>query len=281
MNFYIDFEATQYTQRIISIGCVSEMGETFDMLVKPPKKEKITKFITTLTGITNDQLINAPTANEAFAALGKWIEQSGSGPHTFYCYGDMDKTFLGRTMNDIQDFYALGVATTIYRNLIDYSQQIFKCLKVDSISLRKIYTYLQKEELQVTHDALEDAEMLRFVKDNLNYADIDFEKLKTIQPPKISRPVKHAPDVFLSWLGKTKWEVYTDCPKEKAVIKCYNGENEKYFESYEIAALWCIRFCGALGSPKRPEVLTKIRKQLIEAAENNETLYKLHWKIMN
>jgi hypothetical protein len=29
MNFFIDFEATQFTQEIISIGCVAENGKSF------------------------------------------------------------------------------------------------------------------------------------------------------------------------------------------------------------------------------------------------------------
>ena len=33
MKFYIDFEATQYTENIISIGCVAENGDSFSSLV--------------------------------------------------------------------------------------------------------------------------------------------------------------------------------------------------------------------------------------------------------
>ena len=53
MRFFVDFEATQFSNRIISIGCVAANGNTFSTLVKPGKK-KITKFITDLTGITNE-----------------------------------------------------------------------------------------------------------------------------------------------------------------------------------------------------------------------------------
>lgn len=51
MNFYIDFEATQPGNEIISIGAVSDDGATFSCLVKPVASE-ITPFITELTGIT-------------------------------------------------------------------------------------------------------------------------------------------------------------------------------------------------------------------------------------
>lgn len=51
MNYFIDFEATQFSGEIISVGCVREDGETFYVLVQP-QKGKLTPFITNLTGIT-------------------------------------------------------------------------------------------------------------------------------------------------------------------------------------------------------------------------------------
>ena len=51
MRFYIDFEATQFSNRIISVGCVCENGNTFKSLVKPVNKGKITPL---LTGLTKD-----------------------------------------------------------------------------------------------------------------------------------------------------------------------------------------------------------------------------------
>ena len=69
MNYYLDFEATRFSNRIISIGCVAETGETFSTLVKPVNKAKVDKFITELTGITNEMLETAPTADAAFLDL--------------------------------------------------------------------------------------------------------------------------------------------------------------------------------------------------------------------
>ena len=66
MNYYIDFEATQYNQEIISIGCVREDGKTFYSLIKPKKLKNVTKFISKLTGITKDKLKNAKTSDEVF-----------------------------------------------------------------------------------------------------------------------------------------------------------------------------------------------------------------------
>ena len=56
MKFCLDFEATRFSNRIISIGCVAENGNTFYTLVKPVNKAKVDRFITELTGITNAML---------------------------------------------------------------------------------------------------------------------------------------------------------------------------------------------------------------------------------
>ena len=41
MNFYLDFEATRFSNRIISIGCVAGTGETFETYVNPGDKKRL------------------------------------------------------------------------------------------------------------------------------------------------------------------------------------------------------------------------------------------------
>lgn len=76
MNFYLDFEATQCSERIISIGCIADNGAKFRTLVKPVKNEKVNKFIEELTGITNEMLETAPTADEAFNAFYEFVRNN-------------------------------------------------------------------------------------------------------------------------------------------------------------------------------------------------------------
>ena len=98
MRFYIDFEATQFSNRIISIGCACENGNTFKTLVQPVNKGKITAFITELTGITSEMIAEAPTADEAFNMLFDFIELNNlSGVPQFYVYGDCDASFIKHT----------------------------------------------------------------------------------------------------------------------------------------------------------------------------------------
>ena len=56
MKYFIDFEATQFSGDIISVGCVDETGRRFYSLVKPHKLGLMTGFITDLTGITDEQV---------------------------------------------------------------------------------------------------------------------------------------------------------------------------------------------------------------------------------
>lgn len=72
MKYFIDFEATQFSQEIISIGCIREDGQTFYALVAP-KKGKITPFITNLTGITAEMIDSAMSADAVFSKFYDWL----------------------------------------------------------------------------------------------------------------------------------------------------------------------------------------------------------------
>ena len=64
MKYFIDFEATQFTNEIIEIGCINEYGDVFHSYIKA--KKKLTSFITNLTGITQDIINEAPSTDEVF-----------------------------------------------------------------------------------------------------------------------------------------------------------------------------------------------------------------------
>ena len=77
MKYFIDFEASQFAEEIISVGCVDEDGRSFYSLVRPRKPRKVTDFITKLTGITRDEILNAPTADEVFTSFFEWLGKEG------------------------------------------------------------------------------------------------------------------------------------------------------------------------------------------------------------
>ena len=175
MNFYLDFEANQYSERIISIGCIAENGARFETLVKPVKNEKVTAFITKLTGITNEMLENAPSADEAFNAFYEFVKINNEcGTPTYYCYGDSDVKFIKRTVSVMSDFQAIMFASSIQTLLVDYSAVVKSYLSTRGLALKKLVALIrQVDEVEQNHDALDDAIMLKECYEGLNTLDKD------------------------------------------------------------------------------------------------------------
>ena len=73
MKYFIDFEATQFTNEIIEIGCINEYGDVFHSYIKA--KKKLTSFITNLTGITQDIINEAPSTDEVFENFFEWLNK--------------------------------------------------------------------------------------------------------------------------------------------------------------------------------------------------------------
>lgn len=267
MNFYIDFEATQFSGYIISIGCVSEDGAQFSTLVAPVKGG-INSFITKLTGITAADVRKAPTADQAFNNLFDWVMENGNDGTvpTFFCYGNSDSAFLDKTVAHMNDLRAMVFVLALKAQLIDYSQQASKFLHSDVLSLKKLYTLIKEEEIQQRHDALEDAEMLRFISQNLTKKDISAEALaqvKALSPPKPTK--KKAPDFYQEWCDGLKYQFFVDtfADKDNYTLCCSKGGNVKYFNDYEVAALWCIKYHLVIHrSPKQESDVKAVIKNI-------------------
>lgn len=160
MNFYVDFEATQPEQEIISIGVVAENGESFYTLVKP-QFSTVSKYITDMTGITNEMLENSMDLNNALFKLYFWcqIQEYYKSNWHFYSYGDNDVDFLKNSLCNVHDDFALVVASLMIATMKDYSTTVREYFR-GTVSLIKAYNYLQDLENKQRHNALEDAKML-------------------------------------------------------------------------------------------------------------------------
>lgn len=189
MNFYLDFEATQYSERIISIGCIAENGARFETLVKPVKNEKVNTFITQLTGITNEMLETAPSADDAFNAFYDFVKANNDcGAPTYYCYGNSDANFIKHTVSGMSNFQAIMFASSIQALLVDYSAVVKKYLSTRGLSLKKLVALIRHvDEVEQKHDALDDAAMLKECYEGLNTLDMD---VLMIEPAPVKQPVK-------------------------------------------------------------------------------------------
>ena len=284
MKFYLDFEATRFSNRIISIGCVAENGNTFSTLVKPGNKKKVDKFITELTGITNEMLAEAPSADQAFSKLADWFEENSSGiAPEFYCYGDSDAVFIQHTLADMEDTKACLCAMAIGGNMIDYASVVKRFFVAKSdVALRKVYMLIQsQQELVQKHDALEDALMLQCVVENLEIKCKPEDKETILAMPSQKKPkTKKAPNLFLKWDGQPKWEANTLADESKWMFKCtdQHSGDVKYFDSAETAALWIIRYIARNVSPKSSEHRQRIANAVAAAVESGKCRYNCYWE---
>ena len=284
MKFFLDFEATRFSNRIISIGCVAENGATFYTLVKPGDKKKVDKFITELTGITNEMLATAPDADTAFNMFMDYLEANNDhDAPEYYCYGDSDVVFLEHTLNHMEDTRACVCAQAVAGNLIDYAAAVKKFFVAKSdMALRKVYMLIQaKQELVQKHDALEDALMLQCVVENLETKCKPEDKETILAMPSQKKPkTKKAPDLFQKWNGQPKWEADTRADETKWMFKCtdQHSNDVKYFDSAETAALWIIRYIARNVSPKSSEHRQRIANAVAAAVESGKCRYNCYWE---
>ena len=160
MNFYIDFEATQPEGEIISIGVVSDNGNKFYSLVKP-QFSKVSKYITDMTGLTNEMLEEAKDLDSVMFNLYFWcqIQEYQKSNWHFYSYGDGDIDFLKNSLCNLTKDSALIIASLMIATMKDYSTTVRKYFH-GTVSLIKAYNYLKDLEDKQNHNALEDAKML-------------------------------------------------------------------------------------------------------------------------
>lgn len=283
MNFYLDFEATQFSQRIISIGCTAENGETFSTLVKPVKDEKVNDFITNLTGITNEMLVDAPSADEAFNNFFDWvIANNDNTMPQYFCYGNNDKDFIEHTVKYMTDIRAISFAISLKTMLIDYSVTVKHYLCTKQIALKKVVALIEKtDEVEQRHDALEDAEMLRKVVENLQTkcSPADVERLEIMKSTE--KPTKRkAPSIFLSWPNRPKDKFIADTLADEInyTVKCESGSAIKYFNNIDTATLWAIKYLMQGKSPKKTSDIDAIKYRISNAITSGNRYCGFYWE---
>lgn len=281
MKYFIDLEATQFSNEIISIGCVREDGETFYSLVNV-SKNKMTNFITELTGITKEDVSTAPSSDEVFTKFYDWLIPDESKVQ-FFCYGNADLGFIRKNLNKATTVKAQMALSVLALHLIDYS----KCVErhfglIKSIGLKKVLAYYrQVEEVEQNHNALEDALFLKEIYDRINEEDDivecpfpGYEKpLKpevTSKPTiNISRKLHITTDKFMN--ETMEFDVLqTSSKKGGTIIKRLSGKDAAL--NYIISSM----------SAETQEVAQprNVASRLIRASTRNEQYCGRWWKIV-
>ena len=221
MRYFIDFEATQFTNEIISIGCVKETGETFYSLVKVDKN-KMTNFITNLTGITKEDIEKAPTADEVFDNFYDWIAADNEKA-IFYCYGNSDLTFILKNLNNSGTLKSQISLSLLRSNLIDYSKRVINHFGlIKSIALKKVVAYYRGvEEIEQNHDSLEDALFLKEIYEHIS----EEEEVVSCPFPEYSNNYKETDKPNYKFLSlKNRSKIRTDILKFNILI--FNNYNK-------------------------------------------------------
>ncbi len=258
MRYFIDFEAAQPSNDIISVGCVDENGREFYTLVQPSKPECISEFITELTGITKEQLKMAPDADHAFKELYEWIDKTETVK--FICYGDCDKAFVKRTISYVTDFTAQCMLSLIFARLDDYSFDVMRHFRINErVALNAVTEYYLRFDVPKIHDALFDALNLKFV-----YSCVENDR-----PPEICP--------FPEKQRKPKTHVKKPAPKKSKVkVFVMNGEEKKEFKSYAAATDWLISQAKSYNKNKDGNK-TRVAHKIAAAAEKHKSYFGYAW----
>lgn len=160
MNFYVDFEATQPEQEIISIGAYSDDEESFYSLIRP-QFSSISPYIRDMTGITQEMLEMANSYGVVMTDFYFWCQSQEPDVTKwhFYSYGDGDIDFLKHTLPNANTETSLIITSLMIATMKDYSKSVTKFF-CGSTSLIKAFNYLESLENKQKHNALEDAKML-------------------------------------------------------------------------------------------------------------------------
>lgn len=268
MNYFIDFEATQFSNEIISVGCIRSDGATFYEEVRA--KRKITPFITSLTGITDEQNKIAANSDEVFSSFFDWLMECNNEKAIFYCYGNSDIDFIKKNLASTTNIKAQAALSIIGMSLKDYSKVVkthFGLIK--NLSLVKLVAYYRGvESIEQKHNALEDAIYLKEAFDNvesekevIGHPFPDYELENNQQANEINELTK---------------EKLKKLPHE---IKIYNSDGilEYTFSSLTEARRWIVSKLGKidqLSANKR-----KIENKILNAYLQDKTYRGYKWII--
>lgn len=257
MDIYLDFEATQFKENIIAIGASCTNG-SFDCLVRPPKNDKITKFITKLTGITPEMAKNALSLEEAFLDLWTWVcNVSENNPTFFHVFGNMDKKFLQKAVSHCE---VAGIKTFIENlseSLIDDSKKVCQYFHTKTVGVYKALRYFESDLPEQDHDPLNDAIALKNLMFHINYA----------------KPLEECPFE----------ERQPQIQKEKSITQSINAKISakrkkkpaQHFETFEKACNWAYEQILIVNPEAKKTTIEKnIKKAIQQETKYNGYLWK-------
>lgn len=265
MKYFVDFEATQFSNEIIEIGCIREDGQEFKSYVQA--KKKLTPFIINLTGITQEMVDSAPTSDEVFSSFYQWLK--GDTNIEFYCYGNSDIDFVRKNLSKSENFEAQAALSMIGMALNDYATHVKKHFGlIKPIGLVKVLAhYRGVESIEQNHDALEDAKYLMEV---FNYITAEGE-IEECPFPEYQKPKKVAKPL------QPKVEVpagdHIAVIRKNQVVAAYATMDEAVGFIYELTAK---SNPGQIAEMKPENIAKRIRRASSQKQSYMSWKFKIH-----
>lgn len=261
MKYFVDFEATQFSNEIIEIGCVREDGAEFKSYVNA--KRKLTDFIKNLTGISQETIDAAPSSDEVFRNFYQWLK--GDTNIEFYCYGNSDIDFVKKNLSKTTDFEAQAALSMIGMALNDYAVEVKRHFGIiKAIGLVKVLAhYRGVESIEQNHDALEDAKFLKEVYDYIQAeGEIEECPFPDYQKKVVKKPIQPKVEV-------PKGVPYIARIRKNQVVETYATMDE--------AVTWVINQASEnqRGEMKPENVAKRVRR----ASGQNQPYISWKWKI--
>ena len=266
MKYFIDFEATQFSEEIISVGCIREDGETFYSLVAPIEG-KITPFITNLTGITAEMLQDAMSPDHVFESFYDWAFANDDTPD-FFVWGNSDVDFLRHTFRRTESRKARMAIGYMTGSIIDYAKIFCKRVKADSCALIKAYNGLVDAEKTQNHNALDDAVLLFEVYKAVSSMSVTDMKLKMQEIIVVNKP---AAEPVIKW---------NQMGFEKGTICIINGKHAaiRHFANMDEAVEWILN--NKINENQRETVSHDTIRKNIKRAYSGGKYFGHNWRIV-
>ena len=277
MKIYTDFEANgiSHIQEIISIGCVTDEGDTFYSLIRP--HERLDKKIKELTHISDEQAQVAPSIEEVMQQFSSWLSKVTKGRgYTFITYGGSDKDFVDCSIRVAEDNITKEILQDLHDNILRVDRQIAVKFNRKTIGLRSAYLTMRlsdNEPVEQNHNALEDAMMLKYLCEHIEDYELP-EGVQIVSVPKMDMSYKGKTHKLTGKCKKTRAkQALRACPqladkKYRIKVRATKGNRKPVYYNKLADALCLVPF-AIVTAEKKLECLEK----MYQCVQNHEPYY--------
>ena len=245
--------------------------EEFYSLINPGE-EKLTSFITELTGITDEMLNEADSLDIILKNFFEYLKKHEDGNCIFYCYGNCDIKFIDKAYKKATSFEAKAALGLLHMGLKDYAptvQMHYGLIK--AIGLQKVINHIRGTEAEQHHNALEDAIMLKEVYDTIHdqpreVDNYDFAEWRITELPVSKNPVA----IMKRELSEETTIFMSADKKGKKIYGQYATMDEAVENIMRIAKMTNVT----------PETATRVANKIKNAAQQNKRYCEKYWFII-